>query len=81
MLKLTDIRLAGNEHGQLRADVLYAKLRNEEGRVVISADLGYILAAIRDRNLQVEGVEVEYYMARGTQCSEVKLMSYDQSEE
>lgn len=58
--RLTNIHLWGNEHGQLRRDTAYAELRLcADGGLEMSATLEEVLAAIRDRKLDVEGVTVE----------------------
>ena len=72
--RITDIQLCGNEHGQLRAETIYAKLiETKTGELVISATLEYILMAIRDRGLNTENVTVSWEMQRGAICSEVNL--------
>jgi len=74
--KLTNIHMEGNEHGQLRKDIIYAELRSPDGSLAISATLEYILAKIRDRNLTVAGVSVDWKDARGAKCSKVSLNKY-----
>ena len=69
--------MAGNEHGQLRPNTIYAELVHSDGKVAIMATLEYILAAIRNRDLAVEGVSVKKYMSRGSYCSEVFLDRYN----
>jgi hypothetical protein len=80
MYRIVDIELASNEHGQLRKDVLYAQLIDEQGNTVVSATLDYILAAIRDRNLQVDGVTVKRNPCRRATdniiCTRTKLTRY-----
>ena len=75
-MKLTNIRLAGNEHGLLQQGLLYADLVDDEGIRVISATLDYILEAIRDREYKVDGVSVKWIDCRGTKCSYVSLDKY-----
>lgn len=79
--RIQNIILRGNEHGKLRSDTIYAELVNESGETEISATLEYILAAIRDRNLEVEGVTVNWREYRGANNSEVSLDLYADSEE
>ena len=74
MYYICNIHLEGNEHGQLRRDTIYAELREEDGGLAISATLEHILAAIRDRGLDTEGVAVEFYDKRGARCSTVKII-------
>jgi hypothetical protein len=76
-MKLKNIHLAGNEHRQLAADVIYAELHDDTG-LVISATLDYILAAIRDRKYQVDNVTVKWTKskrpgAKSIKCSTVKV--------
>lgn len=71
--RLQNIMLCCNEHGQLKADCIYAELVDENGKIVISATLQYVLAAIRDRKLEVEGVKVEHKEYRGAFNSEVSI--------
>jgi hypothetical protein len=80
-MKLKNICLSGNEHGQLKPDVIYADLYNDVGELVISSTLDYILAAIRERKYQVEGVSVKWFKSKrpgskGVKCSEVSLDLY-----
>lgn len=75
-MRLRNIHMAGNEHGQLAKDTIYAALVDDEGNVVISATLQYILVAIRERGYQVQGVTIEYKQERGAMCSNVKLDLY-----
>ncbi len=77
--RIQNIVLKGNEHDQLKPDVIYAQLANENGEVEISATLDYILAAIRDRNLETEGVTVKQKEYRGAKNSEVSLDFYNES--
>ena len=74
LYKLENIHMKGNEHGQLRANTVYAELRDENGGLVISATLEYILCSIRDKKLNTEGVSVEWSEKRGTRCSTVSLL-------
>lgn len=79
-MKLKNIHMAGNEHGDLKADCIYAELHDDSG-CLISSTLDYILAAIRERNYQVEGVTVDWYVSKrpgskGVKCSEVSLDLY-----
>ncbi len=74
--RIQNIVLKGNEHGQLTANVLCAQLVNENEEIEINAELDYILAAIRDRNLEVEGVTVNWREYRGAKNSEVSLDFY-----
>ena len=74
--KLQNVRMCGNEHGQLRKNLLYAELVDSNGDVSIMATLDYILAAIRDRGLIVEGVTVHTEEQRGEMCSEIRLDFY-----
>lgn len=67
--------MKGNEHGQLAKDVIYAELRDENDELVISATLQHVLAAIRDRQLETDGVTVTTKVERGTTCSTVALTS------
>lgn len=69
--KLKNIRLEGNEHGQLRENVIYAELTDENDNVVISATLEHILCAIRDRRLPTREVSVGWSEKRGAMCSTV----------
>lgn len=73
MYKITNIAMSGNEHGQLRADTIYAKLVDYQGEMVISATLEYILSEIRNREYEVDGVNVEWTKQRGVMCSDVYL--------
>lgn len=75
-MKLTKIQLAGNEHGRLKANVIYAELQDDNGHTLISATLEYILVAIRERGFNVEGVTVDWEDAQGTKCSTVTLDNY-----
>jgi len=75
-MKLTKIQLAGNEHRELKADVIYAELQDDNGHTLISATLEYILVAIRERRYNVEGVTVDWKEARGAKCSTVTLNNY-----
>jgi len=74
--RLQKIKMSGNEHGQLRANIIYAELVHRDGTLAISATLEYILTAIRDRGLGVEGVTCQTNVQRGTKCSEVLLDNY-----
>ncbi len=74
--KLTNIRMAGNEHGKLKRDVIYAELRFMDGTLAISATLDHILKNIRNENLAVKGVSVTSRMQRGTYCSTVAMELY-----
>lgn len=79
--KLRNIRMAGNEHGRLEADVIYAELVEVvEGKniLVISATLEHILSVIRQRNLMVEGISVNKHLDAGSLilCSEIRLDLY-----
>lgn len=76
---IQNIVLKGNEHGKLKPDVIYAELVNENGETEMSATLDYILAAIRDRNLEVEGVTVNWREYRGAKNSEISLDFYNES--
>ncbi len=42
--KIQNIYLAGNEHGQLKANIVYAELVTESGEIAIKASglLGYL---------------------------------------
>lgn len=73
---LQNIRMAGNEHGQLAPNTIYAELVQGDGTLVISATLEHILCAIRDRSLIVDRVTVQYEYKRGSLCSEVILNKY-----
>jgi hypothetical protein len=73
---LQKIKMSGNEHGELRADTIYAELVHDDGTLAISAKLEYILSSIRDGNLAVEGVTVQSNVKRGAKCSEVLLDNY-----
>lgn len=73
MFKIVNIEFCGNEDTGLAPNIIYATLVNEFGGVVISATLNYILAAIRDRNLEVEGITVNKSNPR---CSIVYLDKY-----
>lgn len=75
-MRLADIQLAGNEHGELRRNTMYACLYDDDGHLVISATLDYILVAIRERGYNVEGVTVGWEDCRGTKCSTVTLDKY-----
>ena len=77
--KLQKIRMSGNEHGQLRADTIYAELVDCDGKLKISATLEYILGVIRDRNFPVEGVTVFKNVQRGSYCSEITLDLYKEA--
>lgn len=81
MMQLRNIRLSGNEHHQLKADVIYAELVDGSGHIEIMATLEYILAAIRDRNYRVEGVTVEWKEQRGARCSYVMLDRYSEAQQ
>ena len=72
-MRLINIKLSGNERTGLRKDTIYATLEDNDGSILISATLEYVLAAIRDRNLEVEGVTVNKHAARG---STVRLDKY-----
>lgn len=74
--KLQKIRMSGNEHGQLRANTIYAELVNDEGKLEISATLEHILSTIRDNDLAVDGITVRKNVQRGVHCSEITLDSY-----
>jgi|GEM_PF-3535534 len=74
--RLEKIEMSGNEHGQLRANTIYAKLVHEDGTLAISATLEHILCSIRDMNFTVEGVTVQTNMERGVKCSTVVLNKY-----
>lgn len=76
MFRLQKIKMAGNEHGQLRANTIYAELVDSDGRLEISATLEHILSAIRDSDLPVEGVTIHKSVQRGAYCSEVTLDLY-----
>jgi len=73
---LQKIRMCGNEHRQLRANTIYAELVHADGTIAITATLEYVLAAIRNRNLAVEGVTIQSSVQRGVKCSEVLLDNY-----
>jgi len=73
---LQKVRMSGNEHGQLRANTIYAELIHDDGTLAISATLEHILSSIRDRDLAVKGVTVQSNVQRGTKCSEVLLDNY-----
>ena len=73
--------MAGNEHGQLRANAIYAELVNDDGEAVMSATLEHVLSAIRDRNYTVEGVTVRKSTQRCVECSEVLLDNYNYENE
>lgn len=75
-LFLRDVELKGNEHKQLRPDTIYAKLYHENGDIYMSATLDAVLAAIRDRDLWVDGVTVRWQAARGEVCSTVILDAF-----
>lgn len=73
--------LCGNEHTSLARDTIYADLHDESG-LVKSATLDCILATIRNRNCDVEGVTVKWYPSvcigsEGVMCSEVRLDRYN----
>lgn len=72
--KIVDIVMKGNEHGELRPNTIYAKLVDSKGNLHISATLEYILTVIRDRNLKVKNVVVEYKEILGVKCSKVNLL-------
>lgn len=74
--KLQKIRMSGNEHGQLRANTIYAELVSDEGRLEISATLEHILSLIRDNNLAVDGITIHKSVQCGTLCSEIMLDLY-----
>lgn len=77
---LQKIKMSGNEHGQLRANTIYAELIRDDGTQVVSATLEYILSVIRDRNLAVNGVTIQSNVQRGVKCSEVFLDSYQSAQ-
>ena len=77
IFKLTNVRMAGNEHKQLKADVIYADLNYQNGNIYISATLQYVLQKIRDRKLKVDGIAVEWEESRGANCSIVSLDKYE----
>lgn len=72
--KIVDIVMKGNEHGELRPNTIYAKLVDSKGVLYISGTLEHILAAIRDKNLKVKNVVVEYKEVLGVKCSKVNLL-------
>lgn len=76
LYKLTNIRMAGNEHGRLTPDTIYAELHLMSGPLVIAATLVHILKTIRDENLAVEGVSVTHKIQRGAYCSTTELEFY-----
>lgn len=55
---IQNIRLEGNETNRLTRDTIYAELVDSSGKIYIASTLNYILASIRDRKLNVEGVSV-----------------------
>ena len=65
--------MEGNEHGQLKKDTIYAELCHADGTIALVATLEYVLATIRDRNLNIKDVAVEYLSKRGANCSCVFL--------
>lgn len=72
--KLSNVHMSGNEHGQLKADVIYANLvRIEDEGIEISATLEHILQAIRDRDLAVYGVSVTKKVMRNAHCTIVTI--------
>ena len=73
---LQKVIMSGNEHGQLRANTIYAQLVHDDGTLAISATLEHILSSIRDRDLAVEGITVQTNVQRGAKCSEVILDNY-----
>jgi len=73
---LQKIKMSGNEHGQLRANTIYAELVHENGDLAISATLEYILCSIRDKDLAVDGITIKLNVQRGAKCSEVLLDNY-----
>ena len=75
--KIRNIIMKGNEHGQLRANTIYAELIDPDEHLEISATLEYILCAIRDRNLNVYGINVCKKPAHGALCSQVMLKKLD----
>jgi len=74
-VKIVDIYLLGNEHGQRDPNVIYAKLVDDDGGLLIAATLDYILTAIRDRNLKVDGVNVSRVRDFWGETSKVTLES------
>lgn len=72
-MKIANIHMSGNEHGQLVADTIYAELVDDAGEVVIKATLQYILSTIRIHEYKVDGVSVEWKESRGALCSTVRL--------
>lgn len=74
--RLKDVCMRGNEHGQLASNVIYAKLVDDNGLLVISATLDYILIKIREIGLEVEGVTLSTYERGGVVCSKVSLDLY-----
>lgn len=74
--QIKNIRMEGNEHGQLASDVIYAELVDDDGTLVISATLQYILKEIRNRNYPVENVTVERGVRRGVMTSTVHMKRY-----
>lgn len=74
MYKLKNIKMLGNEHGQLSPNCIYANLVDQEGYIVISATLEHVLCAIRDRDLKVENVQVKKEFKRGKMCSEITVI-------
>lgn len=57
---ISNIRLVGNEDGELGEDTLYAELCHSGGTVAVYGTLVYILAAIRDRKYPTENVTVKW---------------------
>ena len=47
-----------------------------KGNIKISATLEYILSKIRDMDLKIEGVTVDWKRNRGSMCSSVALTLY-----
>jgi len=76
MYKLRNVRMLGNEHGQLRANTIYAELIDQDSRLVVSNTLDHVLGVIRDNSIDVEGVTVAREMQRGAMCSRVCLDLY-----
>ncbi len=74
--KIINIRMKGNEHGQLRANTIYAELIACDNKLEISATLEYILDEIRRRDLPVEGITIKKNLQRGIYCSEILLDYY-----
>jgi hypothetical protein len=76
MFRLQKIKMNGNEHGQLRANTIYAELVDLDGKLEISATLEHILSVIRDNDLPVEGVTIHKKAQLGAYRSEVTLDLY-----